>query len=579
MVKAGRIFVGALVGGVLLWAVLVAGCGREAGDPVVVSLDGRTVTLSQLAAIFERVKGAEQWSTASFEDRKAFAELVAKKELLVRNARDILGDELPLREQVICDRWLEKTVQSVFWPKVRAAIEVPQAYIDSLAGEMTEERYLRHVLCRKQEMAQEIHAKISQPGADFVTIANEYANQYMDTGDVLYADVGWITRPQLAPELGKMLYDDLAAEGQIGDPVETTRWGWHVLQLGGIRTREAAEAKADAEKHAETSYRSRKMQELIDKIKQDYAMEIVAENLGPLLLHFGAMHDSINALKMQAIQPDYQSLKPPVHRFPPAERDLPLVRWSGGVMTIGDFVQSLWKVDLDFWPTTGDENKIRTQVERRFMRWMLMEEAAKRGALEDPEIQRLLANKQDELFLDAYYNKTLAVYREAVTDADVEAYWKAHEQEYLSQDLVGYGYIRFPLDLRDLAWQTYEQLQSGAQWAAAVTSAHNVDARVESEHQIDPTATGPYPQYTEVARKFAPQPDGSATITEPQEVGNEWVILRVYFRQLPNTLTFEGAAPFVRRDLQRKILEDSLAATLGTIEERYHLKINEAALR
>ncbi len=570
---------GALAGLALLWALLASGCGRKEKDPVVVSLDGRTVTLSQLVASYDRLKGEDQWRQANFSDRKAFAELMAKKELLVRNAQDMMNGELPLRETIGFDRWLEKTVQSVFWPKVRAAVEIPAAYVDSLANEMTQERYLRHVLCRKQELAQEIYGKVSQPGADFATIANEYAAQHMDTGEALYADVGWVSRPQLAPEIGAMLYDDLSTEGQIGGPVETTRWGWHVLQLGGIRTREASEARADAEKLADMGYRSRKMQELIEGMKRDYAMEIVDENIGPLLLHFTAMHDSLGKLPEQGVQPDFQLLKPPLHRFSPAERALPLVRWSGGVMTIGDFVQSLWKVDLDYWPTTGDESKIRTQIERRFMRWMLMEEATKRGALEDPEILRLKANKRDELFLDAYHAKTLAVYRDAVSDADVGSYWRAHEQEYVSQDLVGYGFLRFPLDLRDLAWQTYESLRAGTPWTSAASGAIKADARVTFEAKLDPTDTGPYPQYTEVARNFAPQPDGSPTTTEPQELGNEWVILQIYFRQLPNTLTLEAAAPFVRRDLQRRILEDSLAATLGEIEKRYHLKINENALR
>jgi hypothetical protein len=579
MLKAGRLVVGALAGVLLAWALLAGGCSRKAGDPIAVSVDGRTVALSRLVADYDRINGENQWRNASFDDRKAFAELVAKKELLVCHARELVGNTLPPREVIIRDRWLEKQIQATYWPKVRAAIPIPPAYIDSLAREMTNERYLRHVLCRKQEMAQEIYDKI-KAGGDFVTLGQEYAKENDASGDAVYADVGWVSRPQLAPEVGTVLYDQLTAEGQVGEPVESARWGWHIIQLGGLRTREASEAKGDAEQLADMGYRSRKMQALIQDLQAQYAIEIVAENVGPILLHFTAMHDSLNALKAQGIVPDYQGLNPPLHRFSPAERALPIVRWSGGVMTIGDFLKTLWKVDLDYWPTTGDEGKIRTQIERRMTRWMLSEEADKRGALQgDPELQRHLANKEDELFLDAYYNSTLAVYRDAVSDADVQAHWQANEAEYKSQDLVGYGYIRFPGDLRDLASQTYDQIRAGAQWPLAASEARKADRRVDFENQLDPTSTGPYPQITAAAQKFAPQPDGSPTITEPLEVGNEWVILRVYFRQLPNTLTFEAAAPYVRRDLQRKVLEDTLAATLGSLEKRYHLKINEKALR
>lgn len=562
----------------LLGVLAAAGCGRKESDPTVVSLDGRAVKLSELEAAYDRIHGQNHWRNDSFEDRKQFAELVAKKEMLVRHARETVGGKLPPRQQMIRDRWLEKQIHGIFWPKVRAGIEIPAAHIDSLAREMTHERHLRHVLCRTEAMAQEILAKV-RAGGDFLEIGREYAYQNLQSGDALYIDVGWVSRPQLVPQIAAVLFDELTTEGQVGGPVGIAGYGWHVVQLGGLNVRDAAEARPDAEKLADVLYRSRMMQRLIGGLQQQYAFQILPDGLAPLVTHFNAMHDSLNVLRSQGTLADFQTLAPPLWRFSAAERAIPLVRWSGGTFTVEDYVRTLWHVDLDYWPSTGDAERLKAQVDRRLVRWMLIAEAEKRGAMKDPEIVQTLTNKEDELFLDAYYDRTLAIYRENVSDADVQRHWQAHEQEYQTPDLVGYGYIRFPGDLRDLAQQTHAQVRAGTPWQEAAEAAHKLDERVDFEIALEPTSSGSYPQITTAALSFAPQADGSPTITEPLAVGSEWVILRVLSRQRPQVLPFADAAPRVRRDLQMRVLEDSLTATLGGLERRYHLRIDEKPLR
>ncbi len=567
---------GWLMGALSLAALVGLGCAPEEQDPIVIALEGRTVPLSEIVASYDRIHGPNHWRNDDYEARKEFVELVAKKELLVQNAREYFDHQLPPRESMMLDRWLEKNVMMHHWPKVRARIDVPQSYIDSLAAIMTHERYIRHVVSRYEADAQEIYDAI-QAGGAFEATAQEYAERNPES--IIYADVGWVNRPQLDPAISGVLFDQLTEEGDVGGPVETQRYGWHVIQLGGVRDVPIEDVRAKAVEMAENYYRTAEMQKLIQRYEREYAIEILDDHIDVVAQRFNAMHDSLNMLKAQGIHVDYQGLEPPVGRFTADERALPLVRWSGGVLTIGDFLDTLWKVDLDYWPTTGDAERIRSQIQRRMTRWMLMKEATEDGALEDPELLAKKQMREDELFLDAYYNATLAVYRDQVSETDVRRYWESHEDDYVSRDLVGYGFIRFPADLRDLAWRTYEQLQGGTQFPFAASEARKVDQRVEFEAMLDPTSGPPYPQITAAAMAFAPKPDGTPTITEPLQVGNEWVILRVYFRKEPNTLDFEEAAPFVKRDLQRRILEDSLAARVDELESRFALEIDYGAIR
>lgn len=570
----------------MLVACLISGCalslvflaGGEAAadqDPIVISLEGRSVPLSEVVALHGRVQGPGRWRDESYARRREFAELVGSKELLVRHARDFWSNELPEREAMIRARWFEKWVMHHYWPGLQSRVEVPGSVSDSVRHVLTLERHMQHVVSEDHGLVEEVIRRV-RAGEEMKAVVDGYPAGSHER--LVYSDVSWVTRPQLDPDIGAVLFDELDAVGQVGGPVRST-FGWHAIRLAGIREIRPEDVSPEAMNAAESAYRNRVLQERIDGWIAQYDFRVLDENLGPVVRSFNAMHDSLNALKAQGGTPDYQGLKPPVHRFTPDELGLPLVMWSEGVMTIGEYIGILLSLDLDFWPTTGDESRIRSHVDRGINRWMVGREARMDGYFDDPGLLEGLRRKEDELFADAFYREHLAIHRDSVSDEDVRAWWSTNRDRYLSQDLVGYGYMRFPADLRELAWGAYEQLRGGAQWRSIAGDARKADRRVDFEARLDPTADGLYPNLTAAALRFAPQSDGTPLITEPIEMDGEWVILRVHFRAHPNTLSFEDAAPIVVRDLQRKAIEDSLGAMLQDLKRRYNLRINEAALR
>jgi parvulin-like peptidyl-prolyl isomerase len=556
----------------LAWTMLPGGCARDA-DPVVISLDGESVRLSRIIAEYDRIHGPNHWANDAEEARREFVDLVAKKELLVRYTREYLNNELPLRERMILNRWLEKQVMQSHWRKVRDSLAAPEAFVDSLARAMQEERYTRQIVCRNETDAREIHARLAA-GADFEQIGREYDTRDEQQERIVYGEIGWVSRPRIVPLIGDLVFDELTTPGQVGGPVDMGRHGWQLVVLDSIRQRELADVLPAARPFADEVSRNRQMRQLLTSLQEQYALEVVEENVGPVVRCFREMHDSLSAEKAAGVVVDYPGLEPPLHRFTAEERALPLVRWSGGEFTIGQFIETLYHIDLEYWPTVGDEQRIVNQIDYRLTRWMLGEEARRAGALEDPDLVARRRHKEDGLFLDAYYDRTLAVFRDAVSERDVQAYWQEHEGEYVAPDRVGYGFIRFPADRRDLAWQTYERIRGGTPWAQAGSEVVADASGTDFEERLEPTAGAPFPQFTQAALRFEPQPDGTPTLTEPLEIGEEWVILRIYERLYPEQLDYEEAAPRVKRDLQQRVSEDSLAAKLTDLEERYHLRID-----
>lgn len=565
---------GVACAGALGLVLLLGGCAKQSADPAVISLEGRTVPRSELVFEYDRIHGADAWTKASADARRSFIETYAQKELLVRNAEKEYGPELTGREQLIFDRWYEKQVNSLFWKHWRDAIPIPPAVVDSLREVLKEQRYLRQAVCQDEGLAREISQK-ARAGADFEQTVRSYVERYPEK--VVWADVKWVLRTRLADPIAVALFDTLQKPGEVSEPVKTVRYGWHVVELHDVRPAEETARAAEADMVAKRLIRGTAVMRHSEELKQKYGKRVFPEGLEPLMRHFAAMYDSIQVQNRGATV-DFQALTPPVARFSPAERSLPLVEWKGGTMRVGEFLETLRKIDLDFWPTVGDTAKITSQVSRRIARLGHAEEAAAARTADDPAFQPDLRRKRQELYLDRYHRDHLAIYGERVTDADVEAFWQSHGEDYRSADLVGYHFLRFPPEDKDLAQRIHQNIMNGVEWPLATSEARRVDPNVISEGPVEPGESSQYPDVTALALKYDVQPDGQPTITEPLPLGSDWVILRITFRSHPQTLSFERARDFVKRDLQRLAMEDTLKTVVEGLKKSLHLKIDWKAV-
>jgi parvulin-like peptidyl-prolyl isomerase len=559
-----------VLAGVLGLAILLGACGKKSQDPVVISLEGRAVPLSELVFEYNRIKGADQWQKANEEARRKFVDTFAQKELLARNAEKEYGMELSGRERIIFDRWWEKQLNARYWKTWREAIPLRQSVIDSLRQTLKEERYLRQVVTQDETLAREIYAKVRAGGA-IEEIGKEYTARYPTK--VAWADVRWVLRTRLADPIAAMLFDRLRTEGEVGEPVHSERYGWHVIELHGIRPAEEAAQASEADLISRRLIRGTAVARHTEELQRKYAARVLPEGLDPLMRHLAAMYDSLTH-KTSGVLVDFQGLNPPFERFTQAELALPLVRWAGETLTVGQFLESLRKIDLDFWPTVGDTAKINLQIVRRMDRLGQLREAEAARTGEDPEFQRDVRRTRQELYLDRFQREHLQKYSDRITEADAAAYWQRQGEEYRSRDLVAYSFLRFPPEDKDLATRISQNLQKGVAWARAATEARKADPNVTSEGPVDPTDGPPFPDVTEQALKYDVQPNGQPTVTEPIQISNDWVILKIVFRARPETLSYEKAQPFVLRDLQRSAMEDTLKTALGDLKKSLNLKIN-----
>ncbi len=559
--------------GLILALGLLAGCAGEqqADDPVIIRAGTREVLLSDLVRAADGLRGPGHWDGLDSDGRREFVDLVAKKEMLVLHAIDAEGGKLNPRSEHIWNRWYERQLYRRFNEDRRASLVMRAGLLDSLAVELSKERYLVQVVCTYQEDAQDIYDRIAA-GADFDVIGREYEARRPE--HIHHVTVGWVQKPLLAGPIAETLFS-LEEPGVANPPFETQRFGWHVVRYDSARTTTLSAQDSLVQVRGREWFGRTSQMRWREYLNEKYAWNYDFAHIGVLMRVFAAMHDSMRVCIQSGIETDWQELSTPVHRLLPEEAKLPLATWSGGTLTLGDYVSGLDEIDLDFWPTAGDSSTTSTQIMSRMRRWMEIQEAEASTTASDPDFLMACRLKRDELFIEQYEVKHAQVFAPEVSDAEVAAYWEAHTDRYLSRDLVGYAFMRFPAGNEDLAWRTYEHLQRGADMNQAATQARKTNKYVIFESGLDPTWGPPYDDVTEVALNFKPGPDGTPTITEPQPIGDdELVILRVYFRRAPETLDFETARDFVARDLQREMVESEVMGMVDKIKEKHGLQVS-----
>jgi len=549
-----------------LSSLLPSGCG---GDTPAISLDGRTVALSEIIFEHDRLNGAGQWERASAEQRRAFVDTYARKELLLREARELFGDELRPADEAAYQRYRHRRAARLYTEGLQAGVAPSAAEIDSVIELMKHQRRVTDISCKDEADAREIQRRV-QAGEDFLAIGRELADRR--PGMVMITERGWTSRPLVPPRIGDLIFG-IGGLGQVTEPFYHPSFDWLMIRLEELRgalvdwdTVEKARFVTELKQRAAFDGHSR-------RVEAKYAFQLVEEHLAPVERAFLVRRDPVASGQAEVPEGEKPASTPPLQRFSAEELELPLVRWSGGTWTIGDYVRSLELADPPFWPTTETGAKIGDQVLSRMMNWAWVQEALASDVVKTPQGLAETRRERERLLMDRFYEERLKQFGEGITDEQMISFWNEHRRDYYKPERVVYDFIRFPPGRRNLADRGYEMLEQGGSWSHVGAQMQAADRRVLYAQEIGPTSGPPYPELTAVALEHDVLDDGSPRLLRPIEIDGDWVLLRILARARLEAVDFDMAEPFVRRDLERFAMEESLVGLLEQLAGKYNLKV------
>lgn len=574
-----------VIGGVLLvcWG-LGTGCQQTPPDAVV-AMRGWHVTLPRMVEEYERVNGIGSFDTTSTAGRERFARTLADREILLRLAAK-RHDSLSGRyaRQFVVSR--EKALNREFLRSRRAEfILSPEAEAENLPRLRRAAR-IRQTLITDADRAREAGAAL-QEGAGFEEVARRYGDPLSPRIATMFgvpADRRWFERTirvddrRLPPRLiVEGLLRDLHP-GETAGPTTTTE-GYAILQLV------AYEPVAEAADSIWVSHAREALHRLAymnvyeawnDSLTKASGLNFHPESYPLVQERFAAFWDSIEVLRREGRMFDFQGMRAPRWRFTAEEQARPLVDLWGHTRSVGEYLESLNRIDLDFWPTIGEMEKIQGQIEGRCKRLLLEEEAEKLRFPDRPAFQAIIAPLRERYLLEQYYDQLTA---EIVPPApeELKAEFARQGDAWRVPDLVSFSALTYPLEKESRARATLQKLRTGSpllwlELAPAEAAADTAVRYVAATELLPTNQPPPFPEWTAFFRTARTMKAGEISDLIPATTGG-LAIVRLADLRPARPMTLEEAGPELSRRMIDARKDEAIERQLERERKRQGVKV------
>ena len=574
------------LGGVLLaCAGLGTGC-QQAPPDAVVAMRGWHVTLPRMVEEYERVNGIGSFDTTSTAGRERFARTLADREILLRLAAK-RHDSLSGRYARQFEVSREKALNREFLRSRRAAFQLsPEAEAENLPR-LGRSARIRQTLITDAERAREAGEAL-QAGARFEEGARRYGDPLSPRVATMFdapADRRWFERTvrvddrRLPPRL---IVEGLLRNLQPGETAgpTTTTEGYVILQLAGYEPIAEAADTAWVSRAREALHRLAYMnvfEAWSDSLRKASGLQFHQENYPLIRERFAAFWDSIEVLRREGRMFDFQGMRAPIWRFSTEEQARPLFDLWGRTRSVGEYLGSLNRIDLDFWPTVGEVEKIQGQIEGRCNRLLLEEEAVKLGFPERPEFSAVLAPLRERYLLEQYYDQLTAEIAPP-TPEELKAEFARQGDAWRVPDLVSFSALTYPTTKEARARATLQKLRTGSpllwlELAPAEAAADTAVRYVAATELLPVNQPPPFPEWTAFFRTARVMKAGEISDLIPATTGG-LAIVRVADLRPARPMTLEEAGPELSRRMIDARKDEAIEQQLERERKRQGVKVH-----
>lgn len=556
-------------------------CAPDSPDTVA-SMRGFRLDKATLQTEYERANGEGTWTAATPEARREMAELLAKKELLLRLAKETCPQPDWMRARLNRIAY-EKNLQQELVEAQRSRLRIPPE-------ELAEQKrvLLRSARVRLATMQDSAAAAAAwgavQGGSSFDQIVERYAAFDLrptvapGTRAVYDTDVA-VTGGLPAALISATLQKDLAV-GAISEPVRT-KLGFLMCEILEYRpldlTTDPALETRITDALTTHAYRQRTTQ-FVDSLRTASGRKVHLQATPTIQAGMRAHWDSLEAETEAGTRVNFRHLPAPTWRFEDAAGRGPAVDLYGKTYSARDFIATLDDVDLDFWPTTGDSQRIRSQIENRLTRLMCELEARKLRVDQRPAFGERQRRAEELGLLDQLRETVIA--RQQISDADLQEAFAADPGRFVSGDRMAYGKLLYPPTEEARARAVRERLiagdaklwyELGPQEAAAVGGTFDPDGEMVDVKDVPTDRVG-------ISAHQSAYPLQPGQISQVFKTPKAWGIVRVSQRGGPVPLTFEQARERLRLELTARRADEEIEKSVQTRWEASQFKLYEERL-
>lgn len=353
------------------------------------------------------------------EKRKVVDALIAVELLTLEGLERGLDQEADIREEL--GELERKLLVKEFYERdlwvglVVTEEEIQDRYEAWGSGEQV---HLAHILCRKDEEAEDVLAELAR-GRDFAELARE-RSRHAESAPA-GGDMGYLRKGLVLPEVADAVWE--MSPDRIYPRTIQTRMGYHIVKVMGRRRQSLEEQRFAMKRRLEREKKTEKERVFWNQLQQRYGLQ---------------WNPEIAVLMAQRKElPDEQVL----------------FRWKGGEFNAADYVR---RANVP-QPVFRDTARIHRLAEGLVMKELIYLEALKRGYGKLESVRRSIAEKRGKLMGKRLFELEFA--GRGIADQQLRDFYEENREKYRGHTRITIREIL--VDDRPLADSLHALIQDG----------------------------------------------------------------------------------------------------------------------
>jgi len=430
--------------GLIVGAYFFTGCGEKGNQPVV-RVGGRVISVKKFEDSFSRGKAKNILAKSTLEDKIAHLNKMIDKELQIVDAyRKKLDQDEEVKKQLetrgevaILRRLIDKVIIDPNIPES----EIKKYYKKSKKQVKISEIIIKMSSKPSEQEQKAIDNKLNyimnelKNGADFSDLIKKYSQDksMSQPGRGSKGLLSWTPMSAKEPITQKAFSMKV---GEYSDPVKT-RKGYSIIKVTDI-TNVEVKPYADEKMRIKQEILRTRGKELEEKYFK-YLSDLKAKD--DTQFHEDNIDKFIEAVNRTDADTSKEAKpQPPMdpkamfNKFNDAEKELSLVSYNGGKITIGKLVEDLSQFPITRRPRLTEAKDLNNLLDKRVLpRELLKLEAEKKNIKNDKEVKKQLKSFR-ESFMLSKIKKMEVSDKVNITDDDLKKYFEEHREEFKNQE-------------------------------------------------------------------------------------------------------------------------------------------------
>lgn len=546
-----------------LTAYLVS-CGSSPKTAAVVN--GEKIPMSMINNYFKDLNMS--WSSADdeLEDKKMAVDSLVDYKLLLKGAYDQGLDLDKEIEKIVKGQRSTFLFDELYRQDILPKTKVTDREVEEFLEKTKTEYRFSHILVTTKELADSLYDQL-KGGVDFAMLARQFSED--QSSAVKGGDIGFMNwGRQIDPDFRKAAFS--LQVGEISEPIHTSS-GWDIIRNEESRPADLPPAGVELDYFAREIIRQRKSliaeMDFWDELERKANVQVNPEATDLLLEKLKAFFpDTVGGI------PRPTDFFPNLDLLQPFERQMVMATFTGGEMTIEDYLGQIGNVDAIYRPSFADRDSLEKIIFQLELKNIVEFQADQRHLEDTPEYQNRVKDFREGLMVEKF-QRTNLMQGIDVDEDEITDYYNSHLEDFMTEP--EYHLIEIESDSIDLLKDLTRQANMGADFSKLAAEYTTRPGFKEKKGDLGMVPSFKYPALYNAAKTL--EIGGISPVLK--NVGGHYSIVKLLEMTQPQVRPIEDCQSDVRQRILKNKRDNAVENWLEKARAQADIQVFEDVIR